>query len=58
MGNQKGKGGLGMMLCCAGRTEGLEKRGESRGQKAPLWGSGVGGDKHTELLFQPVNDRI
>lgn len=36
------------MLLCVGRTEGLEKRGESSGE----------GDKHTELLFQPVNDRI
>lgn len=44
------------MLLCVGRSEGLEKRGESRGQKAPLWWGG--GDKHTELLFQPVNDRI
>lgn len=28
------------MLLCVGRSEGLEKRGESRGQKAPLWWGG------------------
>lgn len=50
----KPKTGLGIMLLCAGITKGLEKRGESCGQK----GRFGEGDKHTELLFQPVNDRI
>lgn len=55
MGNQKGREDWALCCCVLAGVKDWKREGRAVAKSPALVGRG---DKHTELLFQPVNDRI